>query len=121
MTFKEFCERLVDPSPNAYISLDNHTFDNSFIEVDAFEMWRSMERDKLELLGISFEPPCWKYSEKDIAFIFRDLQLEEILWIHLSRISWEHYVLNAFGRKNADRIISDVCSRDHKEADVHGT
>ena len=111
MSYKDFQKRIITIIDNDYIlNYNNHTFDNSFMEVDSYNMWKHMDMDGLEIIGISFNPPYTHYDSKDIAFVFRDIN-NEIFWIHFTRISWEHYVLSAFGKEEGDKIITEIYNK----------
>ena len=111
MSYKDFQKRIITIIDNDYIlNYNNHTFDNSFMEVNSYEMWQHMNKDGLKIIGISFNPPYGHYSYKDVAFVFKDID-NEIFWIHLTRISWEHYVLSAFGKEEGDKIITEIYNK----------
>lgn len=108
MRYKDFQRKIITIIDNDYIlNYNNHTFDNSFMEVNTFEMWEHMNKDKLKIIGISFNPPYTHYDPKDIAFVFKNVD-NDIYWIHLTRLSWEHYVLSAFGKEEGDKIITEI-------------
>ncbi len=102
--FEDFCQALITKCNDGLITIDNHTFDNYFIDLHAKDVWRKMSEYEDEAIGICFSCPYYKYDKNDVAFVFRDND-GEIHWVHLTRLSWEHYVLNCYSKEILEQLI----------------
>lgn len=111
-TYREFENALITKVNDGLITAANHTFDNSFLEVDAKTMFRQMQDMGCELIGISFSCPYVKYHDDDIALVFRDSE-DEVCWIHLTRLVWEGFVSDCYGENKAQTVLSN-CFRQCK-------
>lgn len=104
---EDFRTALITKINDGFISFQNHTFDNSFLDVDVDEMYRKMVENECRAVGISFNCPYPKYGKDDVVFAFKDDE-NELKWIHLTRGSWEHYVLQLkkiYGKNNIENIM----------------
>ena len=113
-SWEEFRTALITEINDGYIHFQNHTFDNSFLEVDACDMYKKMAEDGCRAVGISFTCPYSKYGKDDVVFAFKDDE-DELKWIHLTRVSWEHYVLSAFGQVDGEEILDNLQKKKIKE------
>lgn len=117
MTYEKFCSALVTRD-DRYLGRINHTFDNHFLDSNPKQMWRNMEHSQQELLGISFSPSYWKYNKDDMALVFKDWEYEEVYWVHLPRLTWEDFVIQALGEERGNKTIEQMYSW-FKEGDTY--
>lgn len=109
MTYEKFCLMLVTRD-NRYLDRTNHTLDNHFFDSDPKQMWRNMEHSQLELLGINFSPPYWKYDKDDVALVFKDYKYDEVYWVHFTRYAWERSLIKCFGEEKGNKAIEQLYS-----------
>ena len=64
-SWEEFRTALITEINDGYIHFQNHTFDNSFLEVDARETYKKIVEAGYWAVGISFNCPYWKYGKDD--------------------------------------------------------
>ena len=107
MTYEKFCSALITRD-DRYLGRINHTFNNHFFDSDPKQVWRNMEHSQLELLGISFNPSYWKYNKDDMALIFKDYEYEEVYWVHLPRLTWEDFIIQALGEEKGNEAIEQM-------------
>lgn len=110
MTYENFCLKLLTRVNDGHINYNNHTMDNGFLDADVRQMWRNMEHNQQELLGISFSPPYWVYSKYDMALVFKDWEYNEVYWIHLPRLTWEDFIIQILSEEKGNETIEQIYS-----------
>lgn len=92
---------------SAFITFENHSNDNSFLDCDAISFEKSLKDSEYEPVGICknlpFEASYAKYS---IAFCYK--YDGELYWCHLTESIWFSLLSDMYGRKKADKIISKI-------------
>lgn len=100
---------------SAYVSFDNHSMNNIFIENDPVEVARGLAREKVTPIGFCFNIPYCHYVATHIAFVVEEN--ETVKWVHFPLISYQNILRKLFGPDMAKRIEASVKNgEDYMEA-----
>lgn len=89
-------EALQNPIDSAFLTVHNHSQDNSFLRKNAADVEYHMMSKQYRAVGVSFNVPFSSYSDRQIAFVYE--HMDEKYWIHMPFVMWLTLMTDYFGR-----------------------
>lgn len=96
-------ESLINEVNSAFITYENHSSDNSFIDNELYHFEGNLKIKPYEPYGICRNIPYNPYDSDMVAYVFKED--DEIKWVHMPKRCWKQLLSDMYGREKAKQIV----------------